>query len=304
MIELKTNTITPVTAFREARPIREGIVLFGPKPTILFTRIASDNYTDDHLYRVNAFSNDKPIDITPNDSASRKKIIGMAYNGKYVYYTSDKGNGTKTNTYRYDIQLQTVELVKANDTDYETMCWSRDQTHLLQRDQKNGDIYSYSFETKDRQKLILPYYSSDLKTVFFDPFDSLYYYIINKANDGKYYFGIGKADLSSAYLHEPITPGIAGVYAANLSQFGKYIHLLATDGERILETSTYHSFGLDGQDCIISPKETSVLSVVFDRTKYPIVEKIYLYDIAKKTNKELTEFQLPPRQDRVKIQDK
>jgi Tol biopolymer transport system component len=149
-IELKTNAVTSVTNFTE-RPVLSGIVLFG-KPAVVYSRAASTKDDDIHLYRINVLTTDPPVDFTSKDGTSSKKILGMAYNGRYVYYLSDRGSGSKTDTYRYDAAQYITELAFANDKDYETLCWSRDQTHLFLRDPRSGDFYKYSIETTERQK--------------------------------------------------------------------------------------------------------------------------------------------------------
>src|SRR5436305_15265228 len=79
-IELKTNAVTPVTDFKE-HPVLSGIVLLG-KPSVVYARAASTKGDDIHLYRVNPLATDSPVDFTPTDGASAKKILGLAYNGR------------------------------------------------------------------------------------------------------------------------------------------------------------------------------------------------------------------------------
>jgi len=277
-VELKTNAVTPVTNFTD-RPVLGGIALFGKQPAVVYSRAASAKGDDIHLYRYNILTADPPVDFTPNDATSNKKILGLAYNGRYVYYTSDKGAGTKTDTYRYDCNQYIIELAFANDKDYETMCWSRDQTHLLLKKPSTADIYSYSIETTDKQKLFLPFHPDDLKTVFYDPMNTAYYMISNKNT-------LTKGDTALDLMHESVFPSGNGVISANLSLGGKYIHALTADGEKIIEIPSYHTIDMPAgaNDLLISPKETSVLYVNMDAVK----QKLYLFDIVKKTTKELT----------------
>ncbi|MFI5264481.1 MAG: hypothetical protein ACHQM6_08205, partial [Candidatus Kapaibacterium sp.] len=234
-VELKTNAVTPITNFTE-RPVLNGIVLFG-KPAIVFARAASTN-GDIHLYRINVLTNDPPVDFTPKDNSTGKKILGMADNGRYVYYLSDRA-GSHTDTYRYDTQQYVTELAFANDKDFETLGWSHDQTQLLLRDPKTDSYYRYSIETTDKQ----PADATDAML-------SLY-----KANE-----------------------------KVNLSVNQKYVHI-PTQEEKILDASKTPLLLPDGAfDLIVSPKE---LSVLFANTEGGVM-KLYLYDIAKKTSKELT----------------
>jgi hypothetical protein len=235
-IELKTNAVTPVTNFTE-RPVLSGIVLFGKSPAVVYPRAASAKGDDIHLYRINIMSTDPPVDFTPKDATSSKQILGLAYNGRYVYYYSDKGPGSHKDTYRYDTQQYIIEQAFPNDKDYETIAWNKEQTHLLLRDPRSSDFYKYSIETTERQKT-----------------DSL----------DKDFMGNAKI---------------------NYSLFQKYIHIPGAE-EKIIETASKNPIALPpgAYDMMISPKETSVLFVNKDAGK----DKLYLYDIAKKTSKELT----------------
>jgi len=235
-IELKTNAVTPVTNFTD-RPVLSGIVLFGKSPAVVYARPASAKGDDIHLYRINVLTTDPPVDFTPKDGTSSKQILGMAYNGRYVYYYSDKGPGSHKDTYRYDCTQYILEDAFPNDKDYETIAWNKVQTHLLLRDPRKGDLYKYSIETTERQKT--------------DSLDSDF-------------MGLAKVNYS-------------------LSQ--KYIHIPSAD-EKIIETATKNPIALPSgaYDLMIGPKETSVLYVNKDGN----ITKLYLYDIEKKTSKELT----------------
>ncbi len=235
-VELKTNAVTPVTNSTD-RPVLGGIVLFG-KPAVVFAQAASTKGDDVHLYRINALTNDPPVDFTPKDAPSIKRILGMADNGRYVYFLANHGAGVHIDTYRYDTQQYTNELAFANDKDFETLGWSHDQTQLLLRDPKSGTYYRYSIETTDKQ----PVESNDAMVSLI------------KANEG-------------------MNP--------SLSQ--KYVHVL-TPTEKILDASKVPlPLPAGAFDLIIGPKETSVLYANTDGT----ATKLYLYDIGKKTTKEL-----------------
>ena len=245
-VELKTNAVTPVTNFTE-RPVLSGIVLFG-KPAVVYARDAG---TGDlfggaprvHLYRINITTTDPPVDFTPKDGSSSKKILGMADNGRYVYYLSDRGPGSKTDTYRYDAAQYITELALANDKDYWTLAWSHDQTQLLLMDPKTQTLYKYSIESTDKQ-------ITDTNDIAFKG-----YKLSNKGN----------LSLNQKYIHYPIH---------------------REQGERVIELTTNNELPLPegAYDLIIGPKEASVLFVNMEGK----VNKLYFYDIAKKTSKELT----------------
>jgi hypothetical protein len=236
-VELKTNTVTPVTNFTE-RPVLSGIVLFG-KPAVVFARATSIKGDDIHLYRINVLTTDPPVDFIPKDGSSVKRILGMADNGRYVYYLADKGPGTHVDTYRYDTQQYITELAFANDKDYETLCWSHDQTQLLLRDPKTGNYYRYSIESTDKQ--------------------------VTDSTD-------------------PVFKGYSLSGKGNLSLNQKYIHVPA-HGEKIIDAAkTELPLPAGAFDLVIGTKEASVLYVNTEGA----ATKLYLYDIAKKTSKELT----------------
>ena len=236
-VEIKTNTVTPVTNFTD-RPVLSGIVLFG-KPSIVFARAASTKGDDIHLYHVIVSSTDPPMDFTSKDGTSSKQILGMADNGRYIYYLSDKGPGTHIDTYRYDTRQYVVELAFANDRDYETLGWSHDQTQLLLHDPKSGSFYRYSIETTDKQQA-----ESN------DPMLTLY-----KANKN-----------------------------SNLSLNQKFVHI-PDQGEKILDSmKTQLPLPSGAFDLVIGPKESSILYANMEGN----ATKLFLYDIGKKTSKELT----------------
>jgi Tol biopolymer transport system component len=235
-IELKTNAVTPVTNFTD-RPVLSGIVLFGKLPAVVYARAASAKGDDIHLYRINLMTTDPPVDFTPKDATSSKQILGLAYNGRYVYYYSDKGPGSHKDTYRYDTQQYIIEQAFPNDKDYETIAWNKEQTHLLLRDPRSGDFYKYSIENTTREKT------------------------------------------------DVLDKDFMGNQKINYSLFQKYIQIPGPE-EKIIETVSKSQVALPpgAYDMMISPKETSILYVNKDAGN----EKLYLYDIAKKTSKELT----------------
>jgi hypothetical protein len=220
---------------------------------------------------------DASIDITPCSGASNKKILALSYNGRYAYFLTDKGPNTKTDTHRYDTQQYIDELCFPNDKNFETLSWSRDQKRLLLRDPKTLDVYDYNIETTTRDKVALPIDADNIKTTFYDPMNTSLY-IINK-NDQ---LAIAKLNTSGISL----IPNGSGVKAVNLSLSGKYFHVLTENSEKVMAVSPSADIDLPvgAYDVIVSPKETSILYAIKDGGS----TKLSLYDIAKKTSKELT----------------
>ncbi len=277
-VEMKTNAVTPVTDFNE-RPVLSAIAIFG-KPAVVFARATTTKGDEIHLYRVNVLTADEPVDFTPTSGPSNKTIIGMAYNGRYVYYLSDKGPNSKTDTYRYDATQYITELALANDKDYKTLCWSRDQTHLLIRDPKTLTVFSYSIETTDKQKVELPFDGDDLKTVFYDPMNTSFY-MINKGNQ------LALSKITASGTSDVETGAYySGIDGAELSLNGKYIHTSTNGAEKVMDnvSHTFLDLPQGGYDMVIGPKESSVLYTSTDA----LGVKLFVYDIAKKTSKELT----------------
>ncbi|MEI8134785.1 MAG: hypothetical protein WCH46_06865 [bacterium] len=292
-VELKTNFVTPVTNFTE-RPVISGIVIFG-KPAIIYLRAASNTGSDVHVYRVDVLGTDPPIDITPKDEISSKKILGLAYNGRYVYYTSDKGPGTKKDTWRYDCQQYILELAFTNDKDYETLCWSRDQTHLLLRDPNTREIFSHDIETTDNVQVQIPIDATKIQTAFYGPMNTTMLMLTNGS--------VITAKMSSPTAVDPIdnieaASKFKDVTGVELSLNGKYTHLVFADPknfhEKIIETASGVELALNPDpnpvDLVIGPKESSVLYMGSSKElrKGIANNSLYLYDFVKKTTKELT----------------
>jgi hypothetical protein len=278
-VELKTNAVTPVTNFTD-RPVLCGIILLGKSPAVVYARAATAKGDDVHLYRINVLTTDPPVDFTAKDGTSSKQILGLAYNGRYVYYLSDKGAGSHKDTYRYDTQQYITELAFANDKDFETLCWDREQTHLLLRDPKTLNVYNYNIETTDKQKIELPFVGDELKTAFYDPMN-VSFYMISKGNQ----LALGKVTPENGGDVSTVASW-GGILAVNLSLSGKYFHTILKDSEKIMDAATNFFVPLPEQsfDLVIAPKETSILYLRVDGG----ATKLYLYDIGKKTSKELT----------------
>ena len=279
-VDLKTTTVTPVTNFVDGH-IERAIVLFG-KPSIVYARAVSSKGDDVHLFRINTLTNDAPLDLTPGEGTTSKKIIGLSYNGRYVYYTSDKGPNTKTDTYRYDTQQYILELALANDKDYQTLCWSRDQTHLLIRDPKSSEILNYSIESTNRDKIDIAAAFPEVKTLFYDPMNTKYYFIGNERTLLSCKIGAANPTENEAILSTEKIDQI------NLSLNGKYLHVITGEEEKVVDKTTSQALQLPNGafDLMVSPKETSVLYVAIDATGM----KFFVYDIVKKTSKELATF--------------
>ncbi len=159
------NPPIPITKF-----IDHGVVRFFHllgSPEILYMR-ATDNGKDYHIYQIADDGSGTPQDLTPGPDGVTNIIIGASYNGRYVYYTSNKVNRDKVDVYRYDTQQYTSEDVFPNDKDFVALAWSRDQTKLLLQRPSTGQLFLYDMETTERDPITLP--SADpLTEALFDP---------------------------------------------------------------------------------------------------------------------------------------
>ena len=101
------------------------------KPLLIYMKASAGKPTDYHLYKIANIPKGAPEDLTPTKEGVSNIMLGASYNGRYVYYSSNKSNFTKTDFYRYDIAQNISELVFANDKNYELMSWTKDQNLVL-----------------------------------------------------------------------------------------------------------------------------------------------------------------------------
>jgi len=118
------------------------------RPEILFMRLADDG-KDYHIYRIKDDGSELQ-DLTPGGEGVTSEIIGLSYNGKFVYYTNNKVSRDKVDVYRYDTQQFSSDLVFPNDKDYFTIAWTRDQKKLLLEDSSANSMMFYDIESTDR----------------------------------------------------------------------------------------------------------------------------------------------------------
>ncbi|MFI5202363.1 MAG: TolB family protein [Candidatus Kapaibacterium sp.] len=144
---------TKVTSFFDRGVVRFFHLL--GSADLLYMR-ATDNGKDYHIFRIADDGSGAPLDITPDPDGVTNIILGASYNGRYIYYTSNKVNRDKTDVYRYDAQQYTSEDVFPNDKDYVALAWSRDQTKLLMQRPSTGELSLYDMETTERDPIALP----------------------------------------------------------------------------------------------------------------------------------------------------
>jgi hypothetical protein len=141
------------------------------RPEILYMRLADDG-KDYHIYKISDDGSGQPEDLTLGGDGVTSEIIGASYNGKFVYYTSNKVSHDKVDVYRYDTQQFTSDLVFPNDKDYVALAWTRDQKKLLIEDSSNRSYMIYDIETTERTPIDIPS-DKNITSVSLDPRDSL-----------------------------------------------------------------------------------------------------------------------------------
>lgn len=150
-IDVKAQAVSPITNFEDAPVVR--MLPVPGKPKIVFMRASKDHPTDFHLYLIDNKGVDAPQDLTPTKEGVSNIIVGAQYNGRYIYYSSNKTNQAKTDYYRYDVAQNISELVFANDKQYILQAWSRDQKHVLMMDAAASRLFISDVETTERYPL-------------------------------------------------------------------------------------------------------------------------------------------------------
>ena len=172
------NPPVQVTKFTDHGVIRFFHLL--GSPDILYMR-AAENGKDYHIYRISDNGTGTPQDLTPGPEGVTNIIIGASYNGRYIYYTSNKINRDKTDVYQYDTQQNISQNVFPNDKDYVTLAWTRDQTKLLMQRPSTGQLSLYDMETTERDPISLPNSDSVLEATF-DPISQDILLLMTQAN--------------------------------------------------------------------------------------------------------------------------
>jgi Tol biopolymer transport system component len=246
-------------------------------PEILYMRL-TNNGKDYHIYRIKDDGTGEPQDLTSGGDGVTSEIIGASYNGRFVYYTENAVNHDKVDTYRYDTQQFTTDLVFPNDKDYRVLAWSRDHGRLLVEDPHAGDLLMFDISSTDRAPLLKPANGPFIDALM-DPTNHKLI-VVEKEGDQNVEREI---DLDSKVSNIIATGNINWVdYSPN----GKYevvdnggiwsIKEVASGAEVMLPAGA-HSIE-------IAPKETMLLYTIAQGNNG---SKLFLYDIGKKASIEL-----------------
>ncbi len=259
-------TPSQITAFNGTQPVGPALHITS-RPLIVFERPDSTTPANHHLYAVKDDGSSAPEDITPGNQNAH--ILGESYNGRYIYFTSNKVHTNKLDVYRYDTQQNTSDVVFPNDANYRALAWSRDQTRLLMIEPPSGALFEYDIESTTRTPLIMPTGSVQYGDALFNP---AWHTLFLFAGGQEYVTDIGSNE---------ITPAGKAPSGIDYSPNGKYLIEMFPDGDTVKEATTGIALQLPAGSHIeaIAPKETMLL--------YTIRGKLYLFDIVKKTTVEL-----------------
>ncbi len=252
------------------------------KPMIIYMKALSPTSTDYHIFRANNNNTDE-LDLTPDGEGVRNDIIGSSFNGRYVYYSSNKNNKSKTDFYRYDIPQNLSELIFANDKDFDLIAWSRDQKRLLMQDPSTTQVWNYDINSTDRNQLYVPVSPKKVKQAMLAA-DNKQLYILETDGSKNELRSMTMASLTET--GDVVKPIESGILSADISVNGKYIitkdesHAVLKDAATLAEVYRPTEAILDIQT---NTKETLVLQTIYTNGG----RALQLYDIAKKTTTNL-----------------
>jgi len=275
-IPIKGGAAQQVTKFTDA-PVVRFLHLIN-QPSILFMRAKDAASTDYHIYRMPADGSGEPKDLTGGGDGVHSELIGLSYNARYAYYTSNKTNKSKEYVMRYDIQQNVSEEVFPNDKDYHALAWSRDMNRLLLEDPSTGALSFFDATTTDRYPAIDDQGGVRYASAMMDPMNKEIWAITasNGASQQKSY------NLSSKQWKDVRTGDFTN---SNLSLGGKYTILTTPMKTKVLETTTGNEIALpDGAaNVTVSPKEGLILFTTASADGF----KLSVMDINKKTTTDL-----------------
>jgi hypothetical protein len=276
-VPVKGGAPMQVTKFVDAPVVRAMHIV--NRPLVVYMRSATPGTDDYHIYRIADDGSGEPLDVTPSAPGVRNEIIGASYNGRYIYYRSNKINRGKWDTYRYDVQQNLSELIFPNDKDFKVLAWSRDHGKLLIEDPSTGTLYNFDITTTERTKLAEPQKPGEFRQSMFSP-------------SNKEVLVLAKSESAMEARSFDISGGNwktlkAGDYIGmDFSINGKYTIIHCPDKTLLTETSTGTEITLPqgAKEIMVAPKETQLLYTIEDAGGG---KKLFLYDIPKAKSTEL-----------------
>ena len=263
---------TQVTKFTD-RPIARAFHLT-TRMELVYVRLA-DNGKDYHLYRIKDDGSGNAEDLTPGDQTI--ELLGSSYNGRYIYYSSNKIHKDKVDVYRYDTQQFTSDLVFPNDKDWLVLAWTRDHARLLIENPTSGELVLYDIVSTERKPLVKPASGAYLHAIL-DPTNHELI-VLDKMN--------GEVVERSATVGADTWKDVAkgDINWVDYSPNGKYVIVEESKKWSVREIATGIDVALPAgaKPLSIAPKETMLLYSLADGAK----SKLYLFDIAKKSSIEI-----------------
>ncbi len=273
-LDPKKDSVFQITQALSGNPVVRMTHLLGSNG-IIYMQGQVGNSTDYHLYRIADTGSTSAEDLTPTKLGVQNIMLGASYNGRYIYYSSNKVNLAKTDFYRYDIAQNISEIVFANTKQLEFMGWSRDQNLALIKDPATQKLFGSDVQTTERynfytasQKILLAEWSVDGKQLL----------VLEEGSGGTELKALPVTSLTSVgTTSQTVTTGISNIDFTNNGKFTietkanvMYVKDAATGAE------VYTSPNL--VEVSANPKETQLLFV--EQTADG--KKMKLYDVAKK----------------------
>jgi hypothetical protein len=243
------------------------------RPMIAFMRALTPGGTDYHIYRIGEDGFGE-LDLTPTPAGVSNEIIGLSYNGRYIYYNSNKSNQAKIDTYRYDTQQNSSEQVFPNDKDFRVLAWSRDHGKLLLEDPATHELSFFDIVTTDRVPLVKSVPSTGYTAALLTPQNNELVVLEGgeqKSMDVK--TGTWKTLRNGGYSFVDYSPN------------GRFMIAESPAGVTLLEGTACTEVKLPegARNISISPKETIAVYTTGEGSDL----KIFVYDFAKKSSTQI-----------------
>jgi hypothetical protein len=251
------------------------------RPYLMYSKNLDSGH---YIYRMKTDGMTPEENLTPL-AGTLNSILGQSFNGRYVYYASFQKSRSKTDYYRYDAQQNISELVLANDKNYKVHAWSRDQKRLLVEDPATQELTVVDITTTTRYPLYKPMAGKHLMQAGWTA-DNKNILVLEHADKGM--------ELRTIPMTSPTTIGEdikiikEGDFASfDLSPNGKYLELTVagangpTETFYDLATMTPLPLPAEAKGIVFNARETLALYHTAGDNK------LFLYDIAKQTSREL-----------------
>ncbi len=258
-------------------PVVRMMHIFG-KPQILFMRASAAHPTDYHLYRMTDDGKTPAEDLTPSGEGVQNIMLGMAYNGRYLYYSSNKRNSAKNDYYRYDILQNMSELIVSNDKQYELMGWARDQMMVLLKEPSTSKLKAMDIQTTEQ----FPFYTPSgtmVKAAGWSP-DAKQLLVVEEVADGTTAKLLPMTSVTSVgSTGQDLDKGAISRYEFSVN--GKYIFETKSGALSVKEAASKTEVPIPQgtSEIAVNGKETLFLALVGQGT----AQKLQVMDAAKKT---------------------